>query len=118
MALILSAMRTLESHIVHYRFHKSPNGVYILRHAYLIFKNFGNIAISSRFFSGLQVFCCLQGGVRHSFALFVCALIITASRVEDDIESTFFSVALRPNAGHGLLILEVSRSHTTTHHSR
>jgi hypothetical protein len=30
----------------------------------------------------------------------------------------FFSVALRSNAGHGLLILEVSRSHTTTHHSR
>jgi hypothetical protein len=27
-------------------------------------------------------------------------------------------VALRPNAVHGLLILEVSRSHTTTHHSR
>ena len=26
-------------------------------------------------------------------------------------------MALRPNAGHGLLILEVSRSHTTTHHS-
>ena len=26
--------------------------------------------------------------------------------------------ALRPNAGHGLLILEISRSHTTTHHSR
>jgi len=30
----------------------------------------------------------------------------------------FFSVALRPNAGHGLLILEVSRSHTTTQHSQ
>jgi len=30
----------------------------------------------------------------------------------------FFSVVLRPNAGHGLLILDVSRSHTTTHHSR
>ena len=29
-----------------------------------------------------------------------------------------FSVALRPNADHGLLILEVSTSHTTTHHSR
>ena len=29
----------------------------------------------------------------------------------------FFAVALRPNAGHDLLILEVSRSHTTTHHS-
>ena len=31
---------------------------------------------------------------------------------------TFFFVALRPNAGHGLLIHEVSRSHTTTQHSR
>ena len=30
----------------------------------------------------------------------------------------FFPVALRPHAGHGLLIFEVSRSHTTTHHSR
>jgi hypothetical protein len=28
------------------------------------------------------------------------------------------SVALRPNAGNGLLIIEVSRSHTTTHHIR
>ena len=29
-----------------------------------------------------------------------------------------YLVALRPNAGHGLLILDVSRSHTTTHRSR
>jgi len=29
-----------------------------------------------------------------------------------------FAVALRPNAGHGFLNLEVSRSHTMTHHSR
>ena len=29
-----------------------------------------------------------------------------------------FAVALRSNAGHDLLILEVSRSRTTTHHSR
>ena len=29
-----------------------------------------------------------------------------------------FYVTLRPNAGHGLLINEVPRSHTTTHHSR
>jgi hypothetical protein len=29
----------------------------------------------------------------------------------------FFAVALQPNAGHGL-ILEVSISHTTTHHNR
>jgi len=27
-------------------------------------------------------------------------------------------VVLRPNAGHGLLILEVSRSHTAMHHSQ
>jgi hypothetical protein len=30
----------------------------------------------------------------------------------------FFSVALRPNEGHGLLIFEVSRSHTMTHRRR
>jgi len=30
----------------------------------------------------------------------------------------FPPVALRPNTGHGLLILDVSRPHTTTHHSR
>ena len=30
----------------------------------------------------------------------------------------FFSMALRPNACQGLLMLEVSRSHTATHHSR
>ena len=30
----------------------------------------------------------------------------------------YFAVALRPNAGHGLLILDVSSSHSTTHHSR
>ena len=29
-----------------------------------------------------------------------------------------FAVALRPKAGHGLLILDVSRSHTATQHSR
>jgi len=27
-------------------------------------------------------------------------------------------MTLRPNAGYGHLLLEVSRSHTTTHHSR
>jgi len=30
----------------------------------------------------------------------------------------FFPVTLLPNAGHGLLHIEVSRSHTTTRHSR
>ena len=32
--------------------------------------------------------------------------------------SFLYFVVLRPNAGQGPLILEVSRSHTTTHHSR
>ena len=40
----------------------------------------------------------------------------------DDVDNNyyfcFFAVALRSNTGHGLLILEFSRSHTTTHHSR
>jgi len=30
----------------------------------------------------------------------------------------FLSLALRPNVSYGFLILEVSRSQTTTHHSR
>jgi hypothetical protein len=38
--------------------------------------------------------------------------------IEKGTPGSFFFVALRPNAGHGLLVLEVSRSHTTMHHSR
>ena len=34
------------------------------------------------------------------------------------VVTIFFAVVPRPNAGHGLLILEVSRSNTTTHLSR
>ena len=33
-------------------------------------------------------------------------------------QHTFFFFALRPYVDHGLLIHEVSRSHTTTHHNR
>ena len=36
----------------------------------------------------------------------------------ESIILAFFLVALRPNLGHDLLILEVSGSHTTTHYSR
>ena len=36
----------------------------------------------------------------------------------NEIGVLLFAVALRPNAGQGLLILDVSRSHTTTQHSR
>ena len=38
--------------------------------------------------------------------------------IKDNTYIYIYFVALRPNAGHGLLILEVSRSHTTTHHCR
>jgi hypothetical protein len=42
------------------------------------------------------------------------------SRILDHQRIVFFfcAVVLRPNAGQSLLIPEVSRSHTTTHHSR
>jgi hypothetical protein len=43
-----------------------------------------------------------------------CVLVLAAS-TESNL---FFLLALRPNAGHGFLILEVSRSHTMTHYSR
>jgi len=41
--------------------------------------------------------------------------LATIAVMESDL---FFSVALRPTAGHGLFILEVSRSHKTKHHIR
>jgi len=43
--------------------------------------------------------------------------LLAQSMGNNDVENFFF-VVLRPKAGHGLLILEVSISHTTTHHSR
>ena len=48
---------------------------------------------------------------RRSVALVGCPLFIWKFFF-------FFFVVLRPKAGHGLFIHEVSRSHTTTHHSR
>jgi hypothetical protein len=38
--------------------------------------------------------------------------------MDGNIKEDFFSVTLRPNASHDLLILDVARSHTTTQHSR
>jgi len=48
------------------------------------------------------------------------SLLLTVERISifNCTYNTFFFVALRPNAGHCLLIFEVSRSHTTTQHSR
>jgi len=50
-----------------------------------------------------------------------CGSVATVQRlgaVHTCLWGVVFSVALQPDAGDGLLILEVSRSHTTTHHSR
>ena len=39
-------------------------------------------------------------------------------RIKRLVFCSIFPVALQPTAVHGLFILEVSRSHTTTHHSQ
>ena len=39
-------------------------------------------------------------------------------KIQHSKASFFFILAQQPSVGHGLLIQEVSRSHTTTHHSR
>ena len=60
---------------------------------------------------------------RHSGTLILIIIIMTIFKVKFYIHIInankciffLFAVALRPTAGHGLLILEVSRSHTTTH---
>jgi hypothetical protein len=44
--------------------------------------------------------------------------LIAQCTVMDRLKKNFSFVVLRPNAGYGLLIHEVSRSHTTTHHNR
>jgi hypothetical protein len=54
--------------------------------------------------------CCLKAS--H------CTEVVPLAELQITFPMIFISVALRPNAGHGLLILEVSRPHTTTHHSR
>jgi hypothetical protein len=45
-------------------------------------------------------------------------LLESVHKIKSAKAQEFFFVALRPNAGHGFLILEVFRSHTTTHHNR
>ena len=44
--------------------------------------------------------------------------IIPPCYINMSVYFLFFPVILWANGGHGLLILAVSRSHTTTHHSR
>ena len=54
--------------------------------------------------------------------VYVCVCVCVYIYIYTYIHIFFFvpplPVALRPNAGQCLLMLEVSRPHTTTHHSR
>jgi hypothetical protein len=67
-----------------------------------------------------------QSGVteeeENTFLLLVspCISLVTwhSLRCSWSICMLFFAMALRPNAGHGLVILKVSRSHIATHHIR
>jgi len=46
----------------------------------------------------------------YTVYIYMCVRACVCARARVCV-CTFLSVALRPNAGHGLLILEVSRSH-------
>ena len=50
--------------------------------------------------------------------IFRCVIPVVFSSIYTKKYISFFFVALRPNAGHCLLIQEAARSHTTTHHRR
>jgi hypothetical protein len=54
--------------------------------------------------------CCLLCNVTQVCFCFYSNFFVTVS--------SYSPVALKPNTGHGLFILKVSRSHTTAHHSR
>jgi len=61
--------------------------------------------------------------MKHERVILVQFYVLSLNRRFADracrLRNSFFSpVSLRPNADHGLIILEVSRSHTTTRHIR
>ena len=47
-----------------------------------------------------------------------CCEVTEVDNDNNDDDNNNFPLALRPNVDHGLLMLEVSRSHTTTHRSK
>jgi len=72
------------------------------------------------FFKFLKVIFLLHHSLFYVSILFLSFFSSTMFQMHLRLSNyilTFF-VALRLNTGHGLLILEVSRSRTTTHHSR
>ena len=96
----------------------APLPHYFLHYLFL----FSNFCDFSCYFL-LTVFCiCSQVPVAYflSFSFSSLPLFLTFFVLYPggSPSSFFFLVALRPNAGHDLLTVEVSRSHTTTQHSR
>ena len=59
-----------------------------------------------------------QYSLLHTQAIWYSLLFLGFKPVQHITALSPPLVALRSNAGHGLLVLEVSRSHTTTHHIR
>jgi len=66
---------------------------------------------------GLYIINCGQGTLCNGLVSAKPVGLTTGDILKTNYLIIFFPVALRPNAGHGLLILEVSRSPTTMHHS-
>jgi len=71
----------------------------------------------------LLFLCCLFCVVLGIVCVYMCTVLLPRGGYPIAVKYIIyhiyiFAVALRPHAGHGLLILEVSRSHTTVHHSR
>jgi hypothetical protein len=72
----------------------------------------------------LQLLCCPASLFNSRVCYFVIGQLVTVSGPLSGhlfchyFPFLFFPVALLPNAGHVFFSLEVSRSHTTTHHSR
>ena len=58
---------------------------------------------------------CLCGGNLDRRMLYEDLCMVVMGR---DLYIVCLFLALQPPVGHGLLIHEISRSHTTTHHSR
>ena len=64
------------------------------------------------------VVCIPADECTHYFALYLTVVQFLVCICVCVYGELFSPVELRANASYGLLILEVSRSHTTTHHSR
>jgi hypothetical protein len=104
----------ITSIIIHFRFHIRCMSTYKLSYFSLFSASFCTTFLSVGIATSI--------GIHVLSLLFLiiipCLFAVTFLSVHCYYYSDiFFPVTLRPNAGHGLLILEVSRSHITMHHS-